>query len=385
MRRRAIRQSFWKTLFCSSGDSHVPDYVLISVILFLVLFGLLMLLSASSVLSYEKFQNTYHFFSHQFIFGLIPGLLLFYLCSKIDFKIWKKFAFFMLLISIFLLVIVLIPGIGEDYGKAARSWISIFGFSLQPSEVVKLTFLIYLASWLDGKGLKKIKDFHGGLMPFVILISIIVFLMLLQPDLGTLSIIFLISLISFYVGGGHVKHILMIIGIAGIFFLGAIKFASYRMSRFIAFFNPGADPQGIGYHLNQALIAVGSGGLFGVGLGHSRQKYGYLPEVAGDSIFPIMAEELGFFISVIYVVLIFILVYRGFMIAKNSKTYYGRILAVGISSWIGFQSFLNIGSMLGLVPMTGVPLPFISYGGTAMIMTLAAMGILVNISKHTRV
>ncbi len=383
MKRRAIRQSFWKNIFYSGGDAHAPDYVLIFLTIFLVLFGLLMLLSASSVLSYEKFQNTYHFFTHQLIFGLIPGVLLFYLCSKIDFRVWKKFAFFLLLISVFLLIIVLIPGIGAHYNKA-RSWINIFGFSLQPSEIVKLTFLIYLASWLDDKGLKKIKDFHYGLMPFVILISVIIILMLLQPDLGTLSIIFLISLISFYVGGGHVKHILMIMGGAGIFFLAAIKFTSYRMARFAAFFNPGADPQGAGYHLNQALIAVGSGGLFGMGLGHSRQKYGYLPEVAGDSIFPIMAEELGFFISVIYIVLIFILIYRGFMIAKNSKTYYGRILAIGISSWIGFQSFLNIGSMLGLVPMTGIPLPFISYGGTAMIMTLAAMGILVNISRYTR-
>ncbi len=379
-----VRQSFWRNIFYSGKEAHAPDYVLISLTIFLVLFGLLMLLSASSVLSYEKFQNTYHFFSHQFIFGLIPGILLFYFCSKIDFMVWKKFAFFMLLISVFLLIIVLIPGIGVHYNKA-RSWISIFGFSLQPSEIVKLTFLIYLASWLDDQGLKKIKDFHHGLMPFLIVVGIISTLMLLQPDLGTLSIIFLISLISFYVGGGHVKHILIIIAGAGIFFLGAIKFASYRMARFIAFFNPAADPQGIGYHLNQALIAVGSGGLFGMGLGHSRQKYGYLPEVAGDSIFPIMAEELGFFISVIYIVLIFILVYRGFMIAKNSKSYYGRILAIGISSWIGFQSFLNIGSMLGLIPMTGVPLPFISYGGTAMIMTLSAMGILVNISKHTRV
>ena len=150
------------------------------------------------------------------------------------------------------------------------------------------------------------------------------------------------------------------------------------------FMNPSTDPQGVGYHLNQALIAVGSGRWFGVGLGHSRQKYGYLPEVAGDSIFPVIAEELGFILCAIYVILIFILVYHGLIVAKKSKTYYGRVLATGIIVWIGFQSFINIASMIGLLPMTGVPLPFLSYGGTAMIMNLAAMGILINISRYTR-
>ncbi|MCD4704995.1 putative lipid II flippase FtsW, partial [bacterium] len=360
-----------------------PNYLIIFVTALLLLLGMLILLSASSVISYQKFKSPYYMFWHQFIFGFLPGIIAFYVCSKIDFKVWQKLAFLMLLISLGLLIVVFIPGVGANYGKA-QSWINIAGISIQPSEIVKLTFLIYLASWLNSKGIRKIKDVHYGLMPFIILMAVITILMLLQPDLGTLSIIVIIALTSFFVGGGNIKHILAIISGAMLLFFIAIKMAPYRAARFIVFMNPNADPQGLGYHLNQALIAVGSGGIFGVGLGHSRQKYGYLPEVAGDSIFAVMAEELGFVFCLVYILLIFVLIYQGILIAKRSKSYYGRILAAGIVSWIGFQSFLNIGSMIGLLPMTGVPLPFLSYGGTAMIMNLAAIGILVNISRYTR-
>jgi cell division protein FtsW len=383
MRRHSRIKNLFRKLFHVGGTSHEPDYVLITVTSILVLFGLLMLMSASSVISYQKFNSSYYLFWHQILSGFLPGIIIFWICSKIDFKVWKKFAFFMLIFSILLLLAVFIPGVGVSFGKA-RSWISVFGFSIQPAEIVKLTFLIYLASWLDSKGAEKIRDIHHGLMPFLIILGLISGLMLLQPDLGTLSIIFIISLVSFYVGGGNIKHIISIIGGAAVVSFIAIKVAPYRLARLTVFMNPSTDPQGVGYHLNQALIAVGSGRWFGVGLGHSRQKYGYLPEVAGDSIFPVIAEELGFILCAIYVVLIFILVYHGLIVAKKSKTYYGRVLATGIIVWIGFQSFINIASMIGLLPMTGVPLPFLSYGGTAMIMNLAAMGILINISRYTR-
>ncbi len=383
MRRRSRIKSFFQKIFQVGGISHGPNYLIIFVTALLLLLGMLILLSASSVISYQKFKSPYYMFWHQFIFGFLPGIIAFYVCSKIDFKVWQKLAFLMLLISLGLLIVVFIPGVGANYGKA-QSWINIAGISIQPSEIVKLTFLIYLASWLNSKGIRKIKDVHYGLMPFIILMAVITILMLLQPDLGTLSIIVIIALTSFFVGGGNIKHILAIISGAMLLFFIAIKMAPYRAARFIVFMNPNADPQGLGYHLNQALIAVGSGGIFGVGLGHSRQKYGYLPEVAGDSIFAVMAEELGFVFCLVYILLIFVLIYQGILIAKRSKSYYGRILAAGIVSWIGFQSFLNIGSMIGLLPMTGVPLPFLSYGGTAMIMNLAAIGILVNISRYTR-
>jgi cell division protein FtsW len=383
IRRHSKFRRLLERLFHVGGKAHEPDYTLITITSIFILFGLLMLMSASSVISYQKFGSSYYLFWHQILLGFLPGIIIFWICSKIDFKLWKKFAFFMLIFSILLLLAVFIPGLRTTFGSA-RSWINIFGFSIQPSEIVKLTFLIYLASWLDSRGAEKVRDLHHGLMPFLILIGTISILMLLQPDMGTLSIIFVIALISFYIGGGHVKHIISVLIGAFVVFFIAIKVAPYRLARFMVFMNPGADPQGVGYHLNQALIAVGSGRWFGVGLGHSRQKYGYLPEVAGDSIFPVMAEELGFIMCSIYVVLIFILVYHGLMVAQKSKTYYGRVLAVGIIVWIGFQSFINIASMIGLLPMTGVPLPFLSYGGTAMIMNLAAMGILVNISRYTR-
>ncbi len=289
----------------------------------------------------------------------------------------------MLIISVVLLFVVFIPGIGATYSKSR--WINIAGFSVQPSEIVKLTFLIYLASWLDSRRLNnRIKDLHQSLIPFIIVITLIIVPMLLQSDLGTLAIIITIALSSYFVGEGHVKHIFSIIFALFLFFLAAIKLAPYRMARLTVFTNPNFDPQGLGYHLNQALIAVGSGGFWGVGLGSSRQKYGYLPEVAGDSIFAIMAEELGFIFCLIYVLLLIYFVYQGILVAKKSETYYARILATGIITWIGFQSFLNIASMIRLLPMTGAPLPFISYGGTAMIMNLSAVGILVNISKYTR-
>ena len=383
MRKYAKFKRLLERLFYIGGKAHEPDYTLITVTAILVLFGLLMLMSASSVISYQKFASSSYLFWHQILLGFIPGIIIFWICSKIDFKLWKKFAFFMLIFSILLLLAVFIPGLGASFGKA-RSWISIFGFSIQPSEIVKLTFLIYLASWLDSRGADRVRDLHHGLIPFLILLGLVSTLMLLQPDMGTLIIIFVISLISFYIGGGNVRHIVSILIGAGVVFFIAIKVAPYRLARFMVFMNPGADPQGAGYHLNQSLIAVGSGRWFGVGLGHSRQKYGYLPEVAGDSIFPVMAEELGFISCAIFIVLIFVLVYHGLIVAKKSKTYYGRVLATGIIVWIGFQSFINIASMIGLLPMTGVPLPFLSYGGTAMIMNLAAMGILVNISRYTR-
>jgi cell division protein FtsW len=383
MRRYSKIKKLFRKLFYVGGVSHDPDYVLIIITSILVLFGLLMLMSASSVISYQKFGSSYYLFWHQILSGFIPGLIIFWICSKIDFKVWKKFAFPMLILSILLLLAVFIPSLRSSFGSA-RSWINVFGFSIQPSEIVKLSFLIYLASWLDSRGLEKVRDLHYGLMPFLILLGSISILMLMQPDLGTLSIIFIIALVSFYIGGGDIKHIISIISASLIAFFIAIKMAPYRSARFMVFLNPEVDPQGIGYHLNQALIAVGSGRWFGIGLGHSRQKYGYIPEVAGDSIFPIIAEELGFVFCAVYIILIFILVYHGLMVAKKSKTYYGRVLATGITIWIGFQSFINIASMIGLVPMTGVPLPFLSYGGTAMVMNLAAMGILVNISRYTR-
>lgn len=362
---------------------HKPDYVLIGLIGVIIVFGLVMLSSASSVAAYEKFQDNYWYFKHQIIFGLLPGIAAFLVMVKIDYRKWKKYAFPLLIISIILLLIVFIPGLGASYGRA-RNWINFFGMSMQPAEIVKLTFLLYLTAWLEKREKDKIKDFSSSFIPFVAVLGVIIFLMALQPDIGTMIVIVLISLAVYFSAGGSLIHLSWLSLLGGGFLFLLIKIAPYRAARLTTFLHPELDPQGIGYHINQALLAIGSGGLFGLGFGHSRQKFQYLPEVAGDSIFAVIAEELGFIFSVALVVLFIFLAVRGFKIAERAPDGFGRLVAVGITSWFIFQAFINIGAMISIFPLTGIPLPLVSYGGTAMAVGLAAMGILVNISKYVR-
>ncbi len=284
-------------------------------------------------------------------------------------------------VSLGLLLLVFIPGLGASYGKA-KSWINVGGFSLQPAEVVKLTWLIYLAAWFE-KRKERVTSLANGLIPFMIYLGLIGTLIILQPDIGTLSIILLMSVVLFYIAGARIKH-LLIIGLAMVIGLGIlIRIVPYRLARLTTFINPEIDPQGIGYHINQALLAVGSGGWFGLGLGHSKQKFQYLPEVVGDSIFAVMAEELGFVIILALMVVFLVMFIRMLKIAGRAPDFFGYLVAVGVGVWIVGQFFVNIGAIVGLLPLTGLPLPLISYGGTALMATMAAMGIVVNISKYT--
>ncbi len=350
----------------------------------LVLFGLVMLSSAGAVIGYHKFGDSYFFFKRQVFFGIIPGIVLAYILSRTNYHVWRKFAFLLLLFSILLLLTVFIPGLGVEYSTGSRSWLNIAGFSFQPSELVKLTFLLYLAAWLEHRGERGVQNFSYGFLPFVVLLSVIMLLMILQPDIGTMSIIVFIALAVYFVAGGKLKHFLLL-ALAGAFvFVALVKTAPYRLARLTIFLHPELDPQGIGYHINQAFLAIGSGGWFGRGFGQSRQKFNFLPEVTGDSIFAIIAEELGFFLSLGFVSLVLFIGYRGFKIAWNAPDPFGKFVAAGITSWFLFQSFLNIGAMVGLFPITGVPLPFVSYGGTAMMVNLIAVGILLNISRYSR-
>ncbi|MFH1838220.1 MAG: putative lipid II flippase FtsW [Candidatus Kuenenbacteria bacterium] len=369
-------------LFPNFSKSHQPDYILITTLAILVVFGLITLSSASTVISYQKFNDEYYFLKHQILFGLIPGLIFLFLCLKINYNKWKKISLPLLIISIFLLIIVFIPNIGATYSKA-HSWINIAGISFQPSELMKLVLILFLATWFEKKG-KEIKKFSQSVIPFLFLLAIICFLIILQPDIGTMSIIVFIALAIFFVAGANPWHFLLII-LSGLGLLGLlIKIAPYRLARLSVFLNPGLDPLGIGYHINQAFLAIGSGGIFGLGLGHSQQKFQYLPEVIGDSIFAIIAEELGFIISTGLIILFLILIFRGFKIAQNAPNEFAKFTAIGIVSWFGFQIFINMAAMVGLVPITGIPLPFISYGGTALAISLATTGILINISKYTK-
>jgi cell division protein FtsW len=360
-----------------------PDKILLGSIFSLIIFGLMMIASAGIIYSQTRFGDQYYFFRRQFFWGILPGLAAFYFLQRIDYHFWKKFAVIFFLISLVLLVLVFVPSFGiKTYG--ASRWLQLGPVSFQPSEALKLTIILYLALWLENKGIKRTKDFFEGLMPFLVVLGIVGFLVVKQPDLGTLGVVVLVSLAIFFAAGAKLSHLLSMVvaGFLGLFAL--IKLEPYRFDRFLTFLNPQADPQGIGYHINQALIAIGSGGIWGVGLGHSRQKFNYLPEPAGDSIFAIIGEELGMIGVFVLIALFATLAMRGFRIAKNAPDEFGKLVAVGITSWIIFQAFINIGSITAMIPLTGVPLPFISYGGTSLVFLLAASGILLNISKQSK-
>lgn len=369
--------------FFSLGDSGKPDYFFVGAFFLLLGLGMVMLSSASAVLSYQKFSTPYYYVIHQLLFGLLPGIILFYIASRIDYHTWRGIALPFLLASIVLLVLVFIPGIGFASG-GARRWIHIGPLLFQPSEVVKLSLLLYLATWLSSKGTKHVQNFAYGFLPFAVMIGAITLLIVMQPDVGTMGVIVAIALVMYFIGGAALHHIAIALtaGVALLFIL--IRTAEYRFKRFMTFLSPDLDPLGIGYHINQALLAIGSGGLFGRGFGQSRQKFAYLPEVTGDSIFAVIAEELGFFFSVFFILLFIVLAVRGLKIARNAPDDFGKFIAVGVIAWIIFQAFINIAAMLSLMPLTGIPLPFVSYGGSALLVSLTAVGILVNISRQGR-
>ncbi len=371
-----------KKIAGSASDAHEPDKNLLAALGVLIVFGLVMLFSASSVVSFARYGNTYHYLVRQ-LFGLGVGLLFFWLSARVNYHWWKKFASFFLFFSIVLLLLVFIPGLRNEYGSA-RSWINIFGQSFQPAELVKISFLIYLATWLEAKK-GELGSLTGGVLPFLVILGVISALMIAQPDLGTLFIIAFTSLVVFFAGGGKVIHIIIALLLAALALYALISWkSSYQSDRFKCLQDPSYSALGKCYQVNQSLIAVGSGGLFGRGLGQSRQKFMYLPEVWGDSIFPIIAEETGFVFSALLVLLYLFIFYRGLLIARAAPDIYGSTLAIGIVIWLAVQTFLNIGGMINLIPMTGVPLPFISAGGSATLSSLLAMGILINISKQTK-
>ncbi len=348
----------------------------------LLLFGLIMLSSASGPTGYENFGDSYYFLKHQVLFGLVPGVIGLIFFSKLPYQRLKQHAFHLLLATILLLLVVFIPGVG--FGTS-HSWIRFGGFfSIQPAEIVKLTFLMYLCAWLEKRG-ADVRQGTEGLAPFLIVLGVVLGLIALQPDIGTMTIIAMMSFAVYFVAGAPVTY-LAGIGLSGLALLGLlIKLAPYRAARFTTFLHPELDPQGIGYHINQALLAVGSGGLFGLGYGLSRQKFAYLPEVVGDSIFAVVAEEMGFIIAAGVVALFVAFAWRGLKIARASHDSFGRYLVVGIVAWIVIQAFINIGSMTSVLPMTGVTLPFVSYGGTSLFVCLSAVGVVLSVSRQAKV
>lgn len=361
-------------------NNQKPDIVFALTVFLLSLFGIVMISSASIVTSQERFDTNYYYASHQLI-SLIIGLVLMVVMYLIDYRYWKKISLILFLITLVLLIGVFLPVIGKDYGGAHR-WLGIGNRVFQPSEIVKLTFIIYLSSWLEKRG-DKVRNFSLGFLPFAFLVFVLGFLIMSQPDLGTLIVIIGTAVATFFVAGAKGYH-LAIGGVSLIVLIGIlIKAAPYRLQRFLVFLNPSDQTLGAAYHVNQALIAIGSGGLWGLGFGQSKQKYLYLPQAYSDSIFAIICEELGFIRASIIIAVFVFLAIRGYKIAKSAPDNFGRLLSVGIVTWIIIQAFINIAAMMSLIPLTGVPLTFISYGGSSLIVTLMAVGILLNISKYS--
>lgn len=359
-----------------------PNYLIALVVFALVILGLIMITSASIVKSYELTAgaSNYHFLIRQSI-ALGIGIFTWLLFYSIDYNRWKKWSIYLFLISIAFLLLVFSPYLGRSIGGAQR-WIGLGNFSFQPSELAKLALIIYLAAWLDKKK-EKVANFWSSFIPFILITGAILFLVAKEPDIGTAVILGIIAVGMYFVAGADILHLLGALPVIGALFWYLINKAPYRLARISSFLNPQRDVLGISYHINQTLIAIGSGGWWGLGFGNSRQKYNYLPEAHTDSIYAIICEELGFLRAIFVIVLFAIFALSGLRVAKQAPNNFGRMLAFGIILWFISQAFINLAVMLGLLPFTGVPLPFISYGGSSLVISLAAVGILLNISKHT--
>lgn len=350
---------------------HIDIGFLIAVVI-LAVFGLLMVYDSSQFEAFQEFNDNFYYIKQQVISAVIGfGLLGFF--SFYDYRRLQKIALPFFLLSILLLLLVFIPGLGVKAGGAHR-WIRLAGFPLQPAEIIKLSSVIFLAAIFQ----KKVRS-----LPFILMTGFIGLIIgVFQRDLGSAVVFFLIAFGIYFVAGAQFKNFLGLLVVGALGLVGFVLIAPYRIKRILAFLDPFADPQGYTYHISQILIALGSGGLFGLGGGQSRQKFAYIPEITTDSIFSVIGEEFGLLGSIVLISLIGFLVLRGYKIAQASDDKFGKLLAVGLTTWLGVQAAVNLASMVSLMPLTGVPLPFISYGGSALIANLVAVGILLNISKH---
>jgi len=371
----------------SSGQ---PDYIFIFIVVCLILLGGLILVSVSLPISQEKFGSSFYYLNHQIIFGLLPGLILAFSAFKIKLVSFKKWAPIFLLINLIFLGMVFLPHLGISFRGSAR-WINLGPISFQPSEFLKLSFILYLSSWLASRTEKKFTPttkklawgFSQTFFAFLAVIGITGIFLIFQPDISTLLVIILVATLMYFLAKTPLWHSILLIFMIILAFLVLIKIAPYRFNRILVFLNPELDPMGIGYQIKQALIAIGSGGIFGSGLGLSLQKFGFLPHSISDSIFAIFAEETGFLGSLVLVLLYLVFFWRGLKIGKQTGDNFSKFCAFGTTFWITLQAFVNIGSMIGILPLTGIPLPFISYGGSALISELIGVGILFNISRQT--
>ncbi len=337
--------------------------------------GLFFVFEASSVKALSDYGDSFHLFKLQFVW-ICFGIAAMIFFSYFDYHKLYYFAFPLMMTTILLLIVVLIPGIGSKAG-GARRWLDLGVINFQPTEIAKFSVIIYLSSWFLYKERKRF-------FSFIALLGLLVFLIILQPDMGTAIIVFTISIIIYFLAGIQLSYLIVLIPLAFIGFIGLVKISPYRFRRLLAFLNPSLDPQGIGYHINQILISLSNGGLLGQGFGASRQKYFFLPEAHTDSIFAIIIEEFGFIGGLILILAFFALVYRIYLVAVHAPDKFGKFLSGGILAYFSLQIIINLAGIVNLLPLTGVPLPFISYGGSNLLVSFALMGILLNISRKTK-
>lgn len=338
-----------------------------------------MILSASSIRAYNIFGDSFHFFKRQILFAP-AGIAAMILFMNIDYHIFQKYARIILLTTLVGLILVLIPGIGRVVG-GSRRWLGIGEMGIQPSELAKLGIIIYLSHYLSDK-FKRLHSFVRGILPPLIVLGLFFTLILMEPDLGTAITIGGTFMIMIFASGIKISHIIFLISGAIPLIMYFILSEPYRKERLLAFINPWADPLDSGYHIIQSLMALGSGGLFGVGLGNSRQKFLYLPEPGTDFIFSVLGEEFGLIGTSFILILYLLLGWRGLKISLAAPDLFGTFFAIGLTSMIVLQAFVNIGVVTSSIPITGITLPFISYGGSSLIIMLSGVGILLNISKQ---
>lgn len=349
------------------------DTWFVVIIFLLSVIGIVMVYNSSVAIAIRDFSDQYHFVRDQ-LRWLVLGYIAFSVFAVIDYHKWYALALPLLLASAVMLLLVFVPGLGVR-ALGAHRWISMGPVVLQPAEFAKFALVVYFSAWFS-------RSEKQRLVAFLLLVGAFVGLVVIEPDLGTASIILVIALVMYFLSGAPVYQFLLLLPVVVGGIMGFAFISPYRFRRLTTFLNPESDPLGASYQIRQVLLAFGSGGLFGVGFGKSRQKYEYLPEANTDSIFAILAEEVGFLGASAVIGLFVLLAWRGFRIARAAPDTFGRLLASGIIAWVSVQALTNLAAMVALIPLTGVPLPLVSYGGSSLVITLSGLGIVYNISKH---
>ena len=358
---------------------HGPDFVLLTAVLMLVVIGLVAVYSSSYAIGFATHGDSDFFIKRQALWALI-GLGGLFAAMSVNYRVLMRLSPLLMLLALLALGAALLPGFSVDPGGPSR-WISVGPFTVQPSEFAKLAVLVYLAAWLAAKG-TTVRDFALGVVPFVGMVGLVTALVLLEPDLGTATLIALITGTLFFVSGARLTHLAALIVTAATFTVALVLVGGYGMARVLSFTSAESDPEGFGFQTLQMLVALGSGGLTGLGLGVSRQKFFYLPASHTDGVLAIIGEELGY-IGVVVVLLLFaLLLWRGLRIVQRAADPFGSLLAAGVLAWIAFQVLLNVGGVTRSMPLTGIPLPFLSYGGSSLAMTLTAIGVLLSVSRY---